>query len=109
MDGTRQRIGCQKPLRISRPHRKIRRFEMDGQRGFAKFSLLVGGSIEAHTVAERLSFTPNFEDVGTTARKPKKAAEASAEAAYPLGHRNAVEAYGLAEPTALCSRRMKVS
>ena len=57
----------------------------------------VGGGIGANSVAERLSDTPNFEDVGTTC-KPKKAAEASAEAAYPLG-----------EPTALCSRRMKVS
>lgn len=76
---------------------------MDGQRGFAKFSLPVGGGVEADAVAERLSVTPNFEDVDTTARKPKKAAEASAEAAYPLGHRNAVEACGLAEPTILCS------
>jgi len=62
----------------------------------------VGGSVEAEAIAERLSVTPNFEDVGT-ARKPKKAAEASAEAAYPLGHRNAVEACGLAEPTVLCN------
>jgi hypothetical protein len=56
--------------------------EMDGQRGFAKFSLPVDGSIEANRIAEGLSVTPYFEDVGTT-RKPKKAAEASAEAAYP--------------------------
>lgn len=70
---------------------------MDGQRGFAKFSLPVDGSIEANRIAERLPVTLDFEDVGTT-RKPKKAAEASAEAAYPLG-----------EPTALCIRRMKVS
>ena len=62
-----------------------------------KTSLPVGGGIEANPVAERLSVTPYFEDVGTTC-KPKKTAEASAEAAYPLG-----------EPTVLCSRRMKVS
>ena len=57
----------------------------------------MGGGIEANSIAERLTVTPFFEDVGTT-YKPKKAAEASAEAAYPLG-----------EPTVLCSRRMKVS
>ena len=79
------------------PVEKSADFEMDGQREFSKFSLPVGGGIGANSVAERLSDTPDFEDVGTT-RKPKKAAEASAEAAYPLG-----------EPTALCSRRMKVS
>jgi hypothetical protein len=79
------------------PIEKSADFEMDGQRKFAKFSLPVDGGIEANRIAERLSVTPYFEDVGTT-RKPKKAAEASTEAAYPLG-----------EPTALCSRRMKVS
>ena len=42
----------------------------------------MGGGIEANPVAERLSVTPYFEDVGTT-YKPKKTAEASAEAAYP--------------------------
>ena len=83
--------------RSSRPHRKIRRFGDGWQRGFSKSSLPVGGGIEANPVAERLSVTPYFEDVGTTC-KPKKTAEASAEAAYPLG-----------EPTVLCSRRMKVS
>ena len=80
-----------------RPHRKIRRFVDGWQRGFSKSSLPVGGGIEAYSVAERLTVTPYFEDVGTTC-KPKKTAEASAEAAYPLG-----------EPTILCSRRMKVS
>jgi len=48
-------------------------FEMDGQRGFSSFSLPVDGGIGASTVAERLSATPDFEDVGTT-RKPKKTA-----------------------------------
>jgi len=46
----------------------------------------VGGGIEANPVAERLSVTPYFEDVGTT-HKPRKTAEASAEAAYPFGER----------------------
>lgn len=45
--------------------------EMDGQRGFEKFSLAVDGSIEANRIAEGLPVTPYFEDVGTT-RKPKK-------------------------------------
>ena len=85
------------PIDSPVPIEKSADFEMDWQREFSKFSLPVGGSIGANTVAERLSVTPDFEDVGTT-HKPKKAAEASAEAAYPLG-----------EPTALCSRRMKVS
>ena len=49
----------------------------------------MGGSVEANTVAERLTVTSYFEDVGTT-YKPKKTAEASAEAAYPLGERNAL-------------------
>ena len=72
-----------------RPHRKIRRFGDGWQRGFQKSSLPVGGGIEANPVAERLSVTPYFEDVGTTC-KPRKTAEASAEAAYPLGERNAL-------------------
>ena len=41
-----------------------------------------GRQREANTVAEKLTVTPHFEDVGTT-YKPKKTAEASAEAAYP--------------------------
>ena len=57
----------------------------------------MGGGIEANSIAEGLTVTPYFKDVGTT-YKPKRTAEASAEAAYPLG-----------EPTVLCSRRMKVS
>ena len=77
------------PQRSSRPHRKIRRFGDGWQRGFSKSSLPVGGGIKANTVAERLTVTPYFEDVGTTC-KPKKTAEASAEAAYPLGERNAL-------------------
>ena len=70
---------------------------MDGREDFQNLLCQVGGSVEANTVAERLTVTPYFEDVGTT-YKPKKTAETSAEAAYPLG-----------EPTVLCSRRMKVS
>ena len=61
---------------------KIRRFGDGWQRGISKSSLPVGGGIEANSVAERLSVTPYLEDVGTTC-KPKKTAEASAEAAYP--------------------------
>ena len=49
----------------------------------------MGGGIEANSVAERLTVTLYFEDVGTTC-KLKKTAEASAEAAYPLGERNAL-------------------
>ena len=49
----------------------------------------MGGGIEANSIAERLTVTPYFEDVGTT-HKPRKTAEASAEAAYPLGERNAL-------------------
>ena len=75
--------------RNSRLHRKIRRFGDGWQRGFSKSSLPVGGSIEANSVAERLTVTPYFEDVGTT-HKPRKTAEASTEAAYPLGERNAL-------------------
>ena len=70
---------------------------MDGSEDFQNLLCQVGGSVEANTVAERLTVTPCFEDVDTT-YKPNKTAEASAEAAYPLG-----------EPTVLCSRRMKVS
>lgn len=47
-----------------------------------KFSLPVGGSIEANTVAKRLLPTPTFEDVAIT-HKTRKTVEASAEAAYP--------------------------
>ena len=62
---------------------------MDGREDFQNLLCQVGGSVEANTVAERLTVTPYFEDVGTT-YKPKKTAEASAEAAYPLGERNAL-------------------
>ena len=79
------------------PIEKSADLEMDGREDFQNLLCQVGGSVEANTVAERLTVTPYFEDVGTT-YKPKKTAEASAEAAYPLG-----------EPTVLCSRRMKVS
>jgi hypothetical protein len=79
------------------PIEKSTDLEMDGREDFQNLLCQVGGGIGANPVAERLSVTPYFEDVGTTC-KPKKTAEASAEAAYPLG-----------EPTVLCSRRMKVS
>ena len=59
--------------RISRPHRKIRRFGDGWQRGFLKFSLPVGGSIEANSVAERMSVTVAFEDLGTTPKPIKTA------------------------------------
>ena len=52
--------------RISRPHRKIRKLEMDGRVGFAKSALPVSGRIEAIKSAERLSVTPPFEDLGAT-------------------------------------------
>ena len=60
-----------------------------------KFSLPVGGSVEANLIAERLAVTPWILQSGYYLQAT---AEASAEAAYPLG-----------EPTILCSRRMKVS
>lgn len=59
--------------RISRHHRKIRRFGDGWQREFSNFSLPVGGGIEANSVVERLTVTPYFEDVGTT-HKPRKTA-----------------------------------
>ncbi|WP_139056052.1 hypothetical protein [Ruthenibacterium lactatiformans] len=89
MNGRQGKALADTAPRSSRPHRKIRRFRDGWQRGFSKSSLPVGGGIEANSVAERLSVTPYFEDVGTT-YKPKKTAEASAEAAYPLGERNAL-------------------
>ena len=58
---------------ISRPRRKIRRFGDGWQSGFAKSALPVGGRIEAIKIAERLSVTPPFEDLGAT-HKPLKAA-----------------------------------
>ena len=89
VDGRQGKALADTAPRISRPHRKIRRFGDGWQRGFSKSSLPVGGGIEANPVAERLSVTPCFEDVGTTC-KPRKTAAASAEAAYPLGERNAL-------------------
>lgn len=53
------------------PIEKSADFEMAGQREFVKSSLPVGGRIEAIEVAERLTVTPDFEDVGAT-YKPKK-------------------------------------
>ena len=64
------------------PIEKSADFEMDRQRGFAKFSLPMGGSVEQNALRNRLLTMPNFEDVGTT-RKPKKAAEAPTGAASP--------------------------
>lgn len=60
------------PIAVPIPIEKSVDFELDGQRGFAKSSLPVGGGIEANSVAEMLSVTPDFEAVGTT-YKPKKA------------------------------------
>ena len=59
--------------RISRLHCQIRRFGDGWQSGFAKSALPVGGRIEAIKIAERLSVTPPFEDLGAT-HKPLKAA-----------------------------------
>ena len=55
------------------PIGKIRRFGDGWQRGFSKFSLPVGGGIEENSVAESVSVTAAFEDLGTTP-KPKKTA-----------------------------------
>ena len=52
--------------RISRPHRKIRRFGDGWQSGFAKSALPVSGRNEAIEIAEMLSVTPPFEDLGAT-------------------------------------------
>ena len=60
-------------IRISRPHQKIRRFGDGWQSGFAKSALPVSGRNEAIEIAERLSVTPPFEDLGAT-HKPLKAA-----------------------------------
>ena len=73
MNGRQGKALADTDPRSSRPHRKIRRFGDGWQRGFLKSSLPVGGSIEANSIAERLSVTPYFEDVGTTC-KPKKTA-----------------------------------
>ena len=59
--------------RISRLHRQIRRFGDGWQSGFAKSALPVGGRIEVIKIAEMLSVTPPFEDLGAT-HKPLKAA-----------------------------------
>jgi len=67
--------------------------------GFSKISLPVGGKYEQKYVANRLLSTPDFEAVGTT-RKPRKAERLPQKPHTP---------YPLGEPTALCSRRMKVS
>ena len=58
---------------ISRLHRKIRRFGDGWQSEFAKSALPVGGRIEVIKIAEMLSVTPPFEDLGAT-HKPLKAA-----------------------------------
>lgn len=65
--------GTNNARRISRLHRQIRRFEDGWQSGFAKSALPVGGRIEAIKIAERLSVTPSFEDLGAT-HKPLKTA-----------------------------------
>ena len=70
------------PIASPVPFEKSADLEMDGREDFQNLLCQVGGSVEVNTVAERLTVTPYFEDVGTT-YKPKKTAEASAEAAYP--------------------------
>ena len=57
--------------RISRPHRKIRRFGDGWQSGFAKSALPVSGRNEAIEIAEMLSVTPPFEDLGATHKSLK--------------------------------------
>ena len=71
------------------PIEKSADFEMDGQREFVKSSLPVGGRIEATEVAERLTVTPDFEDVGAT-YKPKKDGRGFRRSRIPLGERNAL-------------------
>ena len=56
---------------ISRPHRKIRRFGDGWQSGFAKSALPVSGRNEAIEIAEMLSVTPPFEDLGATHKSLK--------------------------------------
>ena len=73
VDGRQGKALTDTAPRSSRPHRKIRRFGDGWQRGFSKSSLPVGDGIEANPVAERLTVTPCFEDVGTT-HKPRKTA-----------------------------------
>ena len=68
--------------RISRHHRKIRRFGDGWQSGFAKSALPVSGRIEAIKSAERLSVTPPFEDLGAHTQA-SKGGKASADAAFP--------------------------
>ena len=63
--------------------------KMDGREDFQNLLCLWAAALKQIRFAKRLSVTPYFEDVGTTC-KPKKTAEASAEAAYPLGERNAL-------------------
>lgn len=77
------------PTASSVPIEKSADLEMDCREDFSKSSLPVGGSIEANSIAERMSVTAAFDDLGTTP-KPKKDGKASAEAAYPLGERNAL-------------------
>ena len=59
------------------------------QRGFLESSLPVGDSMEASTVANRLTLTPYFEAMGTT-YKPQNMAQASVKAALHLVERNAL-------------------
>ena len=73
VDGRQGKALADTAPRSSRPHRKIRRFGGGWQREFSIFSLPVGGGIEANSVAERMSVTAAFEDLGTTP-KPKKTA-----------------------------------
>ena len=77
------------PLAAPVPIEKSADLKMDGREDFQNLLCLWAAALKQIRFAKRLSVTPYFEDVGTTC-KPKKTAEASAEAAYPLGERNAL-------------------
>ena len=93
---TRQSIGCHRPHAAPVPIEKSADWEMDGKEDFKIFSAKWEGEMSKTTL--RVNNRPRrFLRFGYRVQTTKSA-EASAEAAYPLG-----------EPTVLCSRRMKVS
>ena len=61
---------------------------MDGREDFQNLLCLRAAALKRIRCGKAVGHAV-FEDVGTT-YKPKKTAEASAEAAYPLGERNAL-------------------
>ena len=83
------------PLVSPVPIEKSAEFEMDGREDFPNLLCLWAAALKQNLIAERLTVTPWILQSGYYLQAT---AEASAEAAYPLG-----------EPTILCSRRMKVS